>query len=113
MNSEFTRDVSFYLPIGTPNGTDIFMTNGLTIEPRLISVTPSVGSPAGSIIIAQVKGVGPNSIGVNLKDTTGQDVCQSVIIYKSGEIQCKTKARNVTNGELKVSQGSKIYTGCA
>lgn len=52
MNSEFTRNVKFYLPVGTPSGTEIFQNIGITLEPKLVSLIPSTGSAAGSIIKA-------------------------------------------------------------
>jgi len=45
-----TANIQFYLPIGTPFGTDNLTTVGITLTPMIVSITPSNGSPAGSII---------------------------------------------------------------
>lgn len=36
-------------------------TTGLKVEPRLVSVTPNQGSVGGSVIIANIEGVGVNT----------------------------------------------------
>lgn len=55
----FTLNVDVYLPIGIPDGIeDLSFNTGVTLTPKLLSVSPNVGSPAGTIITATVKGVG-------------------------------------------------------
>jgi hypothetical protein len=47
-----SKNVQFYLPIGIPDGMELFQATAVTITPKIVSITPSVGSPAGSIIVA-------------------------------------------------------------
>jgi hypothetical protein len=48
--------VQVYFPEGIPNGNNL-LSAGVTFAPKLVSVSPSVGSPAGSILTASIKGV--------------------------------------------------------
>ena len=69
MSSSFTLNVNIYLPIGFPDGTeDLTITTGITLTPQFLSLTPNVGSVAGSIITATIKGIGINTKGVVLVD---------------------------------------------
>jgi hypothetical protein len=89
MLSNNTLNVDFYLPIGVPSGTDnLTITQGISLTPQFLSFSPNVGSPAGSIISAVVKGLGPQTSGVTLVDHNGVSVCSSVNIYNYGVVQC-------------------------
>ena len=55
-------------------------------------MTPSIGSPFGSIITAYIKGVGPSSTGVDLVTSSGASICASVSVTTYGEVKCTTKA---------------------
>ena len=57
---------------------DNLTTVGITLTPMLVSITPSTGSPAGSVIQASVRGVGPNTQGVSLVDQNGNAACQKI-----------------------------------
>lgn len=61
-----SRDVEFYLPIGTPEGADLFAGDGIVLTPRLVSVSPQIGSPASSLILVNVQGVGKLTSGITL-----------------------------------------------
>lgn len=58
MLSSSSTNVEFYLPVGSPAGIVDLWVYGITLNPTMISVTPSVGSPAGSLLTAQVRGLG-------------------------------------------------------
>lgn len=78
-------NVKVYLPIGIPDGlSDLTVNTGITLTPKLLSVTPSVGSAGGSLITASVKGVGENTVGVTLVNGNGVDICASVVIPSYG-----------------------------
>ena len=67
MLSNFTLNTRVYLPVGVPSGLEnLTITQGITLQQVFLSVSPSVGSPAGSLITAQVKGLGVMSTGVTL-----------------------------------------------
>lgn len=79
MQSSFTLNVKVYLPIGIPDGTeDLTINTGITLAPQFISVNPKIGSAAGSLIVATVKGVGPNTPNVTLVTSNGTSICDSV-----------------------------------
>jgi hypothetical protein len=44
--------------------------------PKLVSITPNNGSIAGSVIVANIQGVGTGTLGLNLIDQTGAAICQ-------------------------------------
>lgn len=78
-------NVDFYLPIGIPEGTDDLMFNvGINLTPQFLSITPNIGSPAGSLITASVKGVGSKTQNVTLITADGTNLCQSVVIPSYG-----------------------------
>jgi len=59
ISSSFTRNINIFLPIGFPDGTeDLTFMTGINLTPQFLSLSPNVGSVAGSIITAYIKGVG-------------------------------------------------------
>ena len=68
--------MNLYFAIGIPNGYTL-LDPGITFEPKLISLSASSGSTAGSIITAVVKGVGTGD-NVTLYDSaTTTNICAS------------------------------------
>jgi hypothetical protein len=101
-----TLNTKFYLPVGIPDGTtDLKMSTGLFFNPILLSVSPNIGSPGGSLIQAVVKGVGINTKGLSLFTTVNGadvDICISAQVVSYGVLQCLTKALAVVDAPLKV-----------
>lgn len=62
MKDIISKNVKFYLPIGSPDGMEIFQSMGITLDPKLLSVSPTVGSIGGSLITMSVKGVGEKTL---------------------------------------------------
>jgi len=87
-----TLDIDVFLPIGHP-GTDTttLTTVGITLDPRLHSISPNVGSLGGTMILAEVQGLGTLTEGVTLVTSTGVDLCQSVTLPAYGQVLCLTK----------------------
>jgi hypothetical protein len=52
-----STDINLYFPAGLPNGHELVRA-GITLEPRLMSVTPNAGTPGSTLIEAKVPGVG-------------------------------------------------------
>lgn len=75
MLSSYSQDVEIYFPVGRPTGIDMITTYGITLTPILLSATPSIGSPAGSLITAVVKGVGVKSPQMTLVKSDNSDIC--------------------------------------
>jgi len=67
--------MNLYFPIGTPSGHSI-ITQTYSITPRLVSITPNNGSIAGSVIVANIQGVGTGTTGLQLIDITGSSICR-------------------------------------
>jgi hypothetical protein len=60
MLNSTSLNIDFYLPIGIPQGTDsLTLTTGITLTPQFLSFTPNIGSPAGTLLLATIKGFGP------------------------------------------------------
>ena len=66
-----------YFAEGIPNGHSVVET-GVQLEPSLVSVSPNSGSLGGTLIIANVQGVGVNTQDLQLVDQFGADICESV-----------------------------------
>ena len=49
--------MDLYFSVGIPNGYTELQ-SGISFEPKLIALSSNIGSQAGSIITAEVKGVG-------------------------------------------------------
>ena len=61
MDSSLSRNVKFYTPMGVVEGSEIFISDGLKISPKLMQITPNEGSSGGSYIYAIVIGAGVKS----------------------------------------------------
>ncbi len=106
-----SKNVKFYLPVGIPEGTEQFITTGINLSPRIVSVTPKIGSLGGTQIQASVKGVGQRTSTLNLITSTGQGLCQTVTIPKYGEVLCRTAPSvNVNNHALRSSWSKTIVS---
>jgi len=51
------KDVYLFMPSGIPKGHELVKA-GFTLEPKFVSMTPNVASPASTLITALVPGVG-------------------------------------------------------
>lgn len=106
-----TSNVVFYLPIGVPAGTDDLTRNvGISLTPQFLSLTPNVGSPAGSLVTASVPGVGVNTMNVTLVDSNGKNLCKKVTIPSYGVVQCLTLAATVADTTVQLTVNGTPYT---
>ena len=104
-----STNIELYFPAGSPSGIEALTSTGISVTPRLVSITPSTGSPAGSIITAVVKGVGVATKDVVLTQSTNVWICTEVTIPSYGVVKCKTNATTIgTANSLKVKLGSSI-----
>lgn len=110
MLSQSSKNVEFYLAAGTPNGAGQLKTTGITLTPITpLSISPSVGSPAGTVITALIKGVGVNSASVTLIKSDGLSVCSKIEIPSYGVVKCTTSAASLAATTLKVKIGTQIF----
>jgi hypothetical protein len=100
-----------YFEKGNGLGSSI-LDAGLTLTPKLTEISPSAGSPGGSIIVATVHGVGSKTQNVDLVDAAGASICDKVTINKYSRVECHTKAVVIPSANLKVKVGSTEFA-CA
>lgn len=62
-----SKDLNLYFPVGIPEGHDLVRA-GITLEPKLMMITPNAGSPGGTLVTATVPGVGLGTTGLDLVD---------------------------------------------
>ena len=110
MMTSTSLNTDIHLPSGHPAGTDdLNYATGIKLTPRIHSLSPNIGSIGGSLIFADVRGIGNMSTGVTLVSGT-VDICASVSIKKYGELQCLTKEKiAVADGPLSLKVGTTIY----
>jgi len=103
-----------YFPAGRPEGADtVVATTRITLEPRMLPLSPNAGSIAGTRIVALVPGVGSaNAKDFNLIDANSQPICQSVQIPEYGKVICNTFARAMNTTTISAKLGTTTYT-CA
>ena len=98
-------NMAVYFDIGVPNGRDK-MYNSQTLEPKFVSITPNSGSAGGTWIVANVQGVGPQTSGLDLVDSTDASICEKLEVPSYGVVRCLTKANHEVTAanQLKVTQ---------
>ena len=108
MLDEASNNVQTYFSDGLPSGYSDFTT--VTVEPTLVSISPSTGSSGGTLITVTGTGFGTSTEGVNLThETSGIDICEEVNMVSYGSFTCLTSAIEITAGDvitLKTASGS-------
>jgi len=113
VTSSTLSGMAVFFDVGLPEGHHSVVANStLTLTPKLVSISPSSGSSGGSVITAMVAGVGTATTGLDLVDSTGSSICQSVSIVSYGKVLCHTKAAEIAESNISVSLGSTTYA-CA
>lgn len=82
-------DVNLFFPVGLPKGHDLIKA-GVTLEPKLMSISPNVGTVASTLITATVPGIGKGTTGLNLVLADGKSLCRSstIEVVEYGKLQC-------------------------
>jgi hypothetical protein len=82
-------DLNLFFPVGLPKGHDIIRA-GITLEPKLLSITPNDGTPGGTWITVSVAGVGKLTTGLNIEIDTGESLCfdRKLIVEEYGKATC-------------------------
>ena len=93
-NGLTTSTTNLYLAIGLPRGYTELQA-GITFSPKLLSLSTSTGSAAGSLITAVVKGVGVNDQVTLYDDANGKNICQTSTVTAYGQLECLTIAEVV------------------
>ena len=98
--------VKFYSDQGTPNGASLIANPSLEITPTLISLTPTIGSAAGTVIKVTGSGFGSLATSLNLWSVTNGNVCSKVTYVDSLTLLCTTNPVLLSVGELKLNTGN-------
>jgi hypothetical protein len=89
-----------YFPEGHPKNHGDATAATITLDPKLDSISPNSGTSAGTLIRAQVPGVTVADSQVQLVDSAGVEICQTVSIVEYGVLDCTTKQ------DLSIASGS-------
>lgn len=81
------------------------MSAGVTISPKLVSITPNTGSVGGTTIQLLVPGITIDTQSVSVKSSSGTSICLFVRVTGYGKIECDTKKEEIISTVLKVSVG--------
>lgn len=108
---ETMKSSKLYFDIGIPENYAAITTHSLTLEPKLISLNIQEGSIGGSLITANVQGVGTSTTGLDLVDaSTGSSICASVVISAYGVVECTTITSEIAEGtSIGVSLSGTTY----
>jgi hypothetical protein len=93
---------------GKPAGHSV-VDAGLSLTPKLVSISPSSGSVGGTLIRANIQGVGTGSTLIDLLDQSGASMCESVEITAYGSVNCQTRKQEISASGLQVQQGAASY----
>jgi len=90
-------DPFIYWKAGIGKGNDKLTQQ--VLEPKLVSVSPKVGSSGGTLITLNVQGVGFMTQGLEIVDSsTDLSICQEVKIVKYATVECLTNAAEIPAG---------------
>ena len=107
-------DIRVYFDVGIPNGREL-LNPVINLEPKLINFSIKTGSPGGSLIIANVQGVGKDTKIDNFVYGANNDqkLCQSVIIKTYGKVECLTNIQEIpSQTEIKLKLGDGTVHNC-
>jgi hypothetical protein len=69
-----SSNMKLYFPVGLPENHSV-ITAGITLTPKLMSITPNEGGVGGTLIEAFVPGVGTATTGLDLVDQSDRTIC--------------------------------------
>ena len=77
------QNMNLYFDVGFPKGyTTIIKGQNLTLTPKLVDISANMGSMEGTIIKANVQGVGPldnkTDVATLVDNSTGTSICEKV-----------------------------------
>lgn len=97
-------DLNIFFPVGIPKGNDLIAA-GFVLEPKLVKISPNIGSVGGVLIEATIPGVGLSTTGIDLVNPSGLSICQlntfKVIAYS--KVQCVTNTEDMGAEALAIS----------
>lgn len=97
--------MKIYFDVGTPIGHDTVVDGkSFVLSPKLVSLSPNVGSVGGSVLVAQLEGLGEitsSTLSGDLIDmATGSSICQSFKVRSYGVVECLTIPGVINTGTV-------------
>jgi hypothetical protein len=105
-----STDLNLFFPVGLPEGHELVRA-GITVEPKLMMVSPNVGTPGSTLIRATVPGVGTSLEGLDLVDGSGRTIClDDARIVSYGVLECWTRRDDMGADafEVKLKNGDAV-----
>jgi hypothetical protein len=101
-----------YFNVGIPKGNSIVQ-SALTLTPKLVSLSVQIGSAGGTLILANIHGIGLGTTGLELVDSTGTSICQRTMILGYGYMMCQTNIQDIAAASaISVKHGTTVHA-CA
>lgn len=99
------QNMNLYFDVGFPKGyTTIIKGQNLTLTPKLVDISANMGSMEGTIIKANVQGVGPldnkTDVATLVDNSTGTSICEKVWMEEYGVLYCQTVKQFIDNGTV-------------
>lgn len=73
------NNMNVYFDVGYPAGYDLVQNQTFTLSPKLLSISPNVGSVGGSLLVAKLEGIGEitgaTKSGTLVDSSTGDSIC--------------------------------------
>jgi hypothetical protein len=89
--SETLSGMKLYFDIGIPAGNALVQAT-MALTPKFVSISPNTGSAGGTVLTANVQGVGIATTELDIVDATGASICQTVKVVSYGVVECLTIA---------------------
>lgn len=74
------------------------------MSPKLVDFSSNIGSTGGTILRANVQGIGPllnnSDVATLVDNSTGANLCDKVWINEYGVLYCKTVKQVINNGTV-------------
>lgn len=89
-------DLNLFFPVGLPKGHEIIRA-GITLEAKLLGITPNSGAAAGTFITVDIPGVGTLTQNVQIQQANGFAICDGgyLTVVEYGKGQCWTKINDM------------------
>jgi len=110
ISGQTLNSMQLYFDIGIPENSGL-MTTPIQLEPKLVEISPNMGSAGGTKIVPNVPGVGQGVSGLDLVDADGNSICQSVTVEAYSQVTCLTIVGEIPAlSDIQVSFGGSLYS---
>lgn len=113
VTDENLTGMKLYFDIGMPHNHTAVFDKMITLTPKLKSISPATGSVGGTLITAEVKGIGQFTEGISLQTKAGTDICQEIKVVAYGKVECLTKTDEIAaDTEIKIKYNTDKFELC-